>query len=402
VLLRLCGTWSIVGEGLQSSRFAVEHGVGVRARSMMPMMGDLLKERSMLAGLIAKLGVPILSPLYKVRRKLMRPSPASRSMQARGAVFYDAVWLEAARLVGVPARRVGHDVLEIDAGGTRLRVCGNRTSFDDLVTVRVAGDKALVHRLLEEKGIPVPRHMLCTAADVSDAWAFHMGLGCPVVVKPARSTSGGDGVTTGIRSRDDLVRAMALAGSMCDDVIVEELLEGENYRLLYFDGELLDAVLRSFPCLEGDGTSTLSDLIRRENHSRLNGGLEAGQFLLDVDSELKGMLREQGYTLRSVPPKGQRVRLARVVSRNRGTDNQAVHHSLCDSLVETGAEAVRALGMRLAGVDLVTPDASLPLDEAGGAIIEVNTTPNLYYHYVRRGDPAPVARRILERLASGG
>ena len=65
--------------------------------------------------------------------------------------------------------------------------------------------------------------------------------------------------------------------------------------------------------------------------------------------------------------------------------------------------AARAVGVRLAGVDLITPDASLPLDAAGGVILEVNATPGLQYHYEVR-DPVratPVMAPILEALLGG-
>ena len=51
-----------------------------------------------------------------------------------------------------------------------------------------------------------------------------------------------------------------------------------------------------------------------------------------------------------------------------------------------------------AGVDVITPDAALPLDEAGGAICEVNTTPGYYYHYKTAGEAVPVAEMVLRRL----
>jgi cyanophycin synthetase len=68
----------------------------------------------------------------------------------------------------------------------------------------------------------------------------------------------------------------------------------------------------------------------------------------------------------------------------------------------TGARAAEAVGVRLAGVDVITPDPSLSLDEAGGVVIEVNTTPGYYYHYYKRDGRVPVATLILERLVKAG
>ena len=69
-------------------------------------------------------------------------------------------------------------------------------------------------------------------------------------------------------------------------------------------------------------------------------------------------------------------------------------------MVEESADAVRAVGLRLAGVDLVTPDIGRGLREAGGAIIEVNGTPGFQYHYEveDRANATPVALPVLETL----
>ena len=70
---------------------------------------------------------------------------------------------------------------------------------------------------------------------------------------------------------------------------------------------------------------------------------------------------------------------------------------LCDAIVEDARTAVRTLGLRLAGVDLVTADPSRPLRETGGVINEVNGTPALHRHYQvsDRQNVMPVAEPVL-------
>jgi cyanophycin synthetase len=75
-------------------------------------------------------------------------------------------------------------------------------------------------------------------------------------------------------------------------------------------------------------------------------------------------------------------------------------------VIEESAEAVRAVGLRLAGVDVVTPDIMRPLAEAGGTIIEVNGTPGFQYHYTV-ADPGgatritiPILERVLETVGA--
>jgi D-alanine-D-alanine ligase-like ATP-grasp enzyme len=322
--------------------------------------------------------------------------------QGGRAAFYRMIWEQAARASGGTVRALGDSVMEILCGDVRIRVTDTLTSLDDPVTLRVAGNKPVVHALLAERGIPVPRHGVCRVDDLPRAWRFTAEQRAPVVVKPARGTGAGDGVTAGIGSRLGLAGAMARAGVFCPDVVVEEQVQGQNYRLLYLDGDLLDAVRRDPPSVRGDGRSTLRQLIGAENRDRGTRGIEASQSLVHIDWEVKQTLRANGYKLRSVPPAGERVCLKTVVSDNRRDDNHPAAGVLSPSIVEVGAAAAAAVGVRLAGVDVVTTEAGVPLARSGGAVIEVNTTPSFYYHYMTSAEPVPVAALALERLLRGG
>src|SRR5207244_3466522 len=110
----------------------------------------------------------------------------------------------------------------------------------------------------------------------------------------------------------------------------------------------------------------------------------------------------------TVPEAGERVQVKSASSENAEEENHTVRHYSQD-LVDESAEAVRAVGLRLSGVDVVTPDVTRSLADAGGAIIEVNGTPGFQYHYVvadREGATRvaiPVLERVLEAVgASSG
>jgi len=337
-----------------------------------------------------------LSRGYRLADLRRRHSNEARLTRQCRSGFYDDVWAEAAASVDGRVSRLG-SLTEIECGGIRLRVRDNLTSLDDAVTLQVAGDKPLVYQLLQAEGIRVPAHVVCAACDLAIARRFLQQTGRPCVVKPARRTGAGVGITTGLRDLAQLVAALVRAGAYCGEVVVEEQVDGQNLRLLYLDGEFLDSVRRLPPVVCGDGRSRISELIERENADRLAKGCAASQTLLVVDAELRGTLRGEGYTMRSVPAAGEVVRLKGVVNDNRGEDNVAVD-GLCSAVVEVGARAAAAVGVRLAGVDVITPDPTRPLDEVGGVIIEVNTTPGYYYHYQKRDGRVPVATMILERL----
>jgi cyanophycin synthetase len=205
-----------------------------------------------------------------------------------------------------------------------------------------------------------------------------------------------------VRSADELRRAVFRASRSDERVVIERQAPGDVYRLLFLDGELLDEVRRLSPRVVGDGRSTIDELIAAENLRRVESRGRAGLDVLVVDLDCVFTLERAGLGLRSVPAAGETVAVKTVSNENRAEDNETLPgDALADGLVEEARAAARAVGVRLAGVDLITPDPTRSLREAGGALIEVNGTPGLHHHYLV-ADPAaatkvavPVLRHLL-------
>jgi D-alanine-D-alanine ligase-like ATP-grasp enzyme len=329
---------------------------------------------------------------------MRRRDPRRRRSGTHLIAFYQRIWREAAAHVGAAYQPLGADIADIVLGEARVRTLENTCSIDDPVTTALALDKPLTYTLLADQGLPIPPHAAFTLKSIDRALAFLESSGKECVVKPAKGTGGGRGVATGLRHPRHLARATAAAAVYGDELLIEEQVEGDNYRLLYLDGVLLDAFVRRLPSIVGDGRSTIAQLVRQANQERLRHGSALSQVLLTIDLDMRRTLAKQGLSMRSVPPAGTRVTLKTVVNENRGDDNSTATHLLCPSIVAAGARAAEALRVRLAGVDLITRDPAVPLAESGGVIIEVNTTPNYYYHYHKRDGCFPVAIHVLEKL----
>jgi len=287
--------------------------------------------------------------------------------------------------------------LEIGLHGRTTFIDRIDTSIDDAATLRLAGNKPLVAKRLAAHELPIPAWRQFSLSSIAEAVNF-MQAGNTYVVKPARDTGAGLGVTTNVESRRDLICAAARAAVFGNMLSIEQQIEGDNYRLLYLDGVLLDAVLRAPPTVTGDGRATIRELVARVNQTRLASGAAAAQTLLNCDLEMRQTLARQGLTPTSIPAAGHVVRLKTVINDNAAQDNHPATHLLCDAVVDAGARAAEAVGVKLAGIDIITRDPSRPLEEAGGVILEVNTTPGLYCHYHRAGEPKRVAIDILSYL----
>lgn len=338
--------------------------------------------------------------------------------------FYRGMWTHAAHEVGATVRPVDGGALDIDLGATVLRVRETSSSIDGPDVLARAGDKAGVYRLLSGIGLPLPAHEIFTLRTLARAEAFIARSAADCVVKPARDTGGGRGVTTGIRRTADLRRAAASAAAQGArasagpgggqltrlrrmrallggiELLIEEQVPGENYRLLYLDGELLDIVRRGAPTVSGDGSTAIGDLIDRLNQERLRVGGQRGQWLVSRDLDLERTLDAQGLTVASVPRAGEIVRLKTVVNENDPQNNHPARAEVCDQIVQQCARAAAAVGARLAGVDIITPDASIPLEDSGGRILEVNTTPGFAIHLNGKPGAVDPAALVLRHLSA--
>lgn len=345
-----------------------------------------------------------LGALYAIgmaKAYLRYRNPRRREADGHRVAFYDRAWRDAAQSVGATWAPIGAGISEITMGDFRTRVIENTCAIDDPVTLAVLADKPLTHRIVRGESVPVPPHVTFTTRTIAPAADFLRHTAGDCVVKPACGTGGGRGITTGIRTPWQLARAAALASVYGERLLIEEQVPGDNYRLLYLDGELVDAFVRRPPTVVGDGRSTVSKLVAEANAERLRQGSGRSQVLLTVDMDVRRTLARQGLSLRSVPPAGASVVLKTVVNENAGDDNSGAIGVLCDSIVEDCARVVRALGVRLAGVDVITRNPKVPLAESGGVVLEVNAPPNFYYHYHKRDGAFPVAVHVLTRLLAG-
>jgi cyanophycin synthetase len=336
-------------------------------------------------------------PLFALRHK-----PVAARFYAGSESFkdleYAAIWRDAARELGAHVVDHGHGFLEIAAGRRSTWVWRQYVMLDDVLAFRRSLDKELVHDLLGGAGLPIPAHAAFRASDLRPAVAFLRSRGGPCIVKPADGTGGGMGVTSGVRSPNDLVLATALATRFGGRLLIEEQVAGSMYRLLFLEGRLVGVVRRRSTSVVGDGQSTVRELIARENRRRLAARGSGGFSLLRVDLDCLATLRAGGWSMRAVPRPGEDVTLKISSSDNRREDNETIRAPLDPGLVAQAAAATELLGLRLAGVDVISADPGRPLADTGGVIIEVNCTPGLSYHYHIRDEPTRVAVQVLRRL----
>lgn len=332
---------------------------------------------------------------HRVSKSLTLRYGKSQRLEQERAKFYDTIWRRAAESMSAQVADIGDGMLEFVSGNREARVVRNYTPLDDAVTLRYAGNKPAVHERLALANIPTPAWRTFSLNDMDPAIDFLQQRTC--VVKPARYTGAGSGVTTNVQTRSQLRKAVSFAFAFDRSILIEEQIAGENYRLLFLDGELLEVVQRHPPTVTGNGKDTIASLVKRENQLRIEQGWRRAQTLISFDADFTYTLRQQGMSGRFIPQADEVVRVKTVINENRAAENELVS-DVAGGIVDTCREAASAVGCRLAGVDIVCADIRRPFEETGGVVLEVNTTPGLYHHYDETTDDCRVAIAILQAI----
>jgi cyanophycin synthetase len=346
------------------------------------------------ASLLRELGVAHSVRRWRTNRQHENVVPA------RLEAFTRRMWEEAAGAVGASFSEPAPRLFEFDREGLTVHVLGQRTPFADPVSIELASAKDLSYTLLTRAGVRVPEHVVVRRGDQMAARSFLETVPPPVVVKPARGGGAGLGVTPSIETASQLERALRGAGSTSERLIVERQAVGNQFRILLLDGKVLDVIRRGLPQVVGNGSSTIEELMFAEYDRRLETDTMEGMkpFLVDLDCLFT--LERQGLHLSTRLPKGTTVVVKSTSNISGGQSCVTVREPVAREVLHEVRAAAAAVGVRLAGVDVIAPDVERPLASSNGVVLEVNPIPGLQHHYnVAEPEAATqVAVPVLEAL----
>src|SRR5262249_55652921 len=181
-------------------------------------------------------------------------------------------------------------------------------------------------------------------------------------------------------------------------------VEGADYRLLVVGDRLVAAARREPAQVVGDGRRTIADLVALVNQDpHRSDGHGTVLSIIRLDAIALAVLAEQGCTLESVPPVGQRVLIRRNANLSTGGTATDVTDLVHPSVAAHAVLAARTIGLDIAGIDVLATDIARPLEEQRGAMVEVNAGPGLRMHLApSAGKSRPVAEAIVDWLFPEG
>ncbi|PRY12334.1 cyanophycin synthetase [Pontibacter ummariensis] len=303
---------------------------------------------------------------------------------------------------GIPYIRLnGHSLIQLGYGVNQKRIQATMTCKTACFAVEIAGDKKATKDILADAGVPVPKG--ATVYSQEELKKANNWLGHPLVIKPLDGNHG-KGATIGVGNLKEAQKAFVEARKYSQGVMVEQFIEGSDFRLLVINGKFVAAAKRTPAMVTGDGTSTIRQLIDKENKDPRRGiGHEKVLTQIKVDRHTRNILKTRNLTTKSVLPAGEVLYLKSTANISTGGTATDVT-DLVDPYNVLMAERIAGLvGIDICGIDVMTTDIAIPLNETRGAVLEVNAAPGFRMHISPTyGLPRNVAEPVLDMLFPHG
>ena len=313
--------------------------------------------------------------------------------------------VEEAAKRGIPFIRLNKSSLvQLGYGINQQRIRATISGTTSCIAVDIAGDKDETKRLLGAAEIPVPKGSIIRSEDELKGAIDNIGYPC--VLKPLNGNHG-KGATTNIINYEQALTALAAAQKYGRSVIVEKFITGFDFRLLCVNYKFICAALRTPAAVTGDGVHSIQWLIEETNKDERRGyGHEKVLTQIKIDDFTQKMLDEKGYTLETVPQKGEQVLVKPTANLSTGGTSTDVTDEVHPSNIFMAERISKIIGLDICGIDIMAPNLKVPITENGGAVLEVNAAPGFRMHIepsegIARNVAEPVIDMLFPKENSG-
>jgi cyanophycin synthetase len=300
--------------------------------------------------------------------------------------------VEEAAKRGIPYIRLNKgSLVQLGYGINQQRIRATIAGTTSCIAVDIAGDKDETKRLLEAAEIPVPKGSIIRSEDELQNAIDKIGYPC--VLKPLNGNHG-KGATTNIVNIDQALTAFVAAQKYGRYVIVEKFITGFDFRLLCINNKFICAALRTPAAVTGDGEHSIQWLIEETNKDERRGyGHEKVLTQIKIDDFTQKMLDDKGYTLETIPKKGEQVLVKPTANLSTGGTSTDVTDEVHPNNIFMAERISKIIGLDICGIDIMAPNLQVPINENGGAVLEVNAAPGFRMHI----EPSEgIARNVAE------
>jgi len=302
----------------------------------------------------------------------------------------------------IPWIRLGRNSLvQLGYGVNQQRFQATITGKTSSIAVDIACNKELTKKMLEDAAIPVAAGGM--VVDEEDLEYVIKRIGYPIVLKPLDGNHG-RGQSINVKDWETAKTGLEFAQQVSRKVIVEKYITGYDFRVLVINHKMVAAARRVPANVIGDGELNIQQLIDKENLDPRRGyGHENVLTEIEVDKDTNQLLEKLGYTLETVPQKGEIVYLKSTANLSTGGTSIDVTDMIHPENITMCERISKIIGLDVCGIDIMAENLTQPLKESGGVILEVNAAPGFRMHLApSEGLPRNVAAPVVDMLYPPG
>lgn len=282
--------------------------------------------------------------------------------------------LEEAYSMDIPFRHLGNGIYQLGYGSKARRINKSTVDSDSLIGAQMAQNKVSTASIIRSAAMPAPIHAVVNSE--KHALNAAKAIGWPVVVKPA-DMDRGEGVTVDVNDNTELIKAFTHAQkiSRTKRVIIEKQVNGVCCRVFVAFGTMFYAVNRHPKSITGNGVDTVEKLIDTANEKEANLPPWKRTEPYPKDTMALEAIKAVDLSPTSIPKKGELVPLRQIESTQWGGYDENVTTTIHPENVTLALKAAKLFGLDVSGVDIITPDITIPWYSNGAIINEVNPSP---------------------------
>lgn len=235
--------------------------------------------------------------------------------------------------------------------GKQVRCYNALTDQVGAVTFHMTQNKRLANTYLRSQGFPVPAQV--PFSDLPAARRFLTKFRS-IVVKPCTQW-GGRGVSVAVRTPRELSRAISFARQFEEEIILEECVRGDDYRLIFINYRYVAAIRRRAARVTGNGRDSIRKLILARNRTERKVD---PSHLIPLDAETGRNLTALGLEWGTVPRAGCPVQVRLTSNYHTGGSVDMVTNEVPSNLVKLASRAAKKLGVPVIGIDFLVDPAT--------------------------------------------
>jgi len=276
----------------------------------------------------------------------------------------------------IPFKHLSAGVYQLGWGSKAKRINRSVIEQDSAIGSQMAQNKIITAMLLKNAGLPSSEHKVVLAFE--EALSVAKEFSVPLVVKPADQDRG-EGVSINIKNDKQLLEAFNIAkeASLSKQIIIEKEVKGVCCRIFIVNNKLLYAVKRLPKSIVGNGINSVKEIIHIVNEIELNTPPWKRNEFFPMDELAIKSINKAGFTLYSIPKINQLVPLRDIESTQWGGFDEDITNLIHPDNLNIAIKAAKLFGLCVAGIDIITPDISIPWYKNNAIINEVNFSPLL-------------------------